>query len=531
VSTAGVVARAAARSSVRSLALMGAFMAFAVVAVADSYRSLYATRSDREALASLIEGNRAFESLFGAASGIDTVEGFTAWRAGTPVLLIVAVVSLLAATRLLRGEEDAGRWEAVLAGGIGAAPATAATLAALVAVLALPAAVAGAAFLSADADASQALAEALVLWGQAAVFTAVGAVAAQLVAPRSRAAGLAAIVMGATFALRIVADGVEGWEGLRAITPFGWAEMAQPLVEVRWGWVAIPFAVSIGLVAVAAASARRRDLGAGLLGYRDSRRSSSVLLGSAERYALRSSLRPAVVWTVATTAMATLLGLLAADIVDFLTASDAFARFASRIGPGFRLTGPDAFLGMAVTFVAIPVALAGVYRVSAARDEESSGRLDVTLAGTTRRSTLIAAWATAAMGVAAAVALVSVSVAFGVAALRGAEVRITDGWLAALNTLPAAAAFIGVTVLLFGLVPRWAAALSVGLVGVAELVALLGAQRALPTWLLDLSPFAYVRPVPSVPADIVGGITLFVLGVAATAVGGLAFGRRDVVRD
>lgn len=531
MSAAGVVARAAARSSVRSLTLMGAFMAFAVVAVANSYRSLYATPGDRTAVASLIEGNRAFESLFGAASGLDTVEGFTAWRAGTPVLLIVAVVALLAATRLLRGEEDAGRWEAVLSGGIGAALATAATLGTLVAVLALPAAVAGAAFLAADADASRALAEALVLWGHAAVFAGVGAVAAQLVAPRRRAAGLAAIVMGATFVLRIVADGVEGWEGLRAVTPFGWAELAQPLLEVRLGWVAVPFAVSAGLGAFAIASARRRDLGAGLLGYRDSRRSSSVLLGSAEGYALRSSLRPAVVWTVTTTAMATLLGLLAADIVDFLMTSDAFARFASRIGPGFQLTGPEAFLGMAVTFVAIPVALAGVYRVAAARDEESTGRLDVTLAGTTRRSTWIAAWATAAIALAAAVALVSVTVAFGVAALRGAEVRITDGWLAALNTLPAAATFVGVAVLLFGLVPRWAAAVSVGLVGVAELVALLGAQRALPSWLLDLSPFAYVRPVPSVPADVAGGMTLVVIGVAAAAVGGLAFARRDVVQD
>ena len=106
-----------------------------------------------------------------------------------------------------------------------------------------------------------------------------------------------------------------------------------------------------------------------------------------------------------------------------------------------------------------------------------------------------------------------------------------DGWVAALNTLPAAAAFIGIAVLLFGLLPRRVAGISVALVGVGELIALLGAQRALPAWLRDLSPFAYVRPVPSVPADVDGGVMLLVIGVAAAVIGTVAFVRRDVVHD
>jgi ABC-2 type transport system permease protein len=531
MSPSRIVARNAVGSAFRSVALMGAFMAFAVVAVANSYRSLYATAGVRAAVADLIEGNRALESLFGAARGLDTVEGFTAWRAGTPVLIILAVVGLLAATRLLRGEEDAGRWESVLAGAIGPVPATAATLAALVGLLGLPAAVTGAAFLSADADGAQAAREALMLWGHGAVFATIGALASQLVAPRRRAAGLAALVMGATFLIRVVADGAEGWGWLRAFTPFGWAELAQPLGTVRWGWMVVPLGVSVVLGAVAVLGARRRDLGAGWVGYRDSRRSSPLLLGSAERYALRSSLRPALVWTVATATMATLLGLLAADIVGFLNASASFAGFASKIAPGFQLSGAEAFLGMAVTFLAIPVALAGVYRVAAARDEESTGRLDVTLAGSTRRAAWIGAWAVTGLLVATVVALVAVTFAFGVAALRGAEINVIDGWVAALNTLPAAAAFIGIAVLLFGLLPRWVASVSVALVGVAELVALLGAQQALPAWLRDLSPFAYVRPVPSVAADVEGSVMLLAIGVVAAVVGTVGFVKRDVVHD
>jgi ABC-2 type transport system permease protein len=50
---------------------------------------------------------------------------------------IGAIGGLLAATRLLRGEEDSGRWQLVLAGGTRASRATLATLAALGAAIAV----------------------------------------------------------------------------------------------------------------------------------------------------------------------------------------------------------------------------------------------------------------------------------------------------------------------------------------------------------------------------------------------------------
>ena len=60
--------------------------------------------------------NHATSALFGPAPGLDTVAGFTAFKVSMSLMVLGGVWGLLTATRLLRGEEDAGRWELLLAG-------------------------------------------------------------------------------------------------------------------------------------------------------------------------------------------------------------------------------------------------------------------------------------------------------------------------------------------------------------------------------------------------------------------------------
>ena len=101
------------------------------------------------------------------------------------------------ATRLLRGEEDAGRWRLVLAGDTRPSRATAATLAALGAAAGVI--FAGTAFLTAcagrnrdvDFSVADACFYALSVAIAPAVFVAVGALASQLSRTRRAATGLA----------------------------------------------------------------------------------------------------------------------------------------------------------------------------------------------------------------------------------------------------------------------------------------------------------------------------------------------------
>ncbi|MDH4074934.1 MAG: hypothetical protein OEW29_03275 [Acidimicrobiia bacterium] len=119
----GMVARRAARSG----ALWGLLFGAMVAATTATYVSAFPTPADRAALASTMEGNPAFEALFGLLRGMDTVAGYTAYKTMVTLVILAATWGLLG-TRALRGEEDGGRWELLLAGPTTRREATAQTL-------------------------------------------------------------------------------------------------------------------------------------------------------------------------------------------------------------------------------------------------------------------------------------------------------------------------------------------------------------------------------------------------------------------
>src|SRR4051794_1697400 len=83
--------------------------------VAVQYRTTFEGALDRSALRALVE-NPAIRIIFGPPVALDNAGGFTVWRTGTPLLILASVRILLAATRITCGEEDAGRYELLLAG-------------------------------------------------------------------------------------------------------------------------------------------------------------------------------------------------------------------------------------------------------------------------------------------------------------------------------------------------------------------------------------------------------------------------------
>ncbi|MGH9273136.1 MAG: polyketide antibiotic transporter, partial [Acidimicrobiales bacterium] len=101
----------------RSTLVLTILLFAGALAVMAGYEGLYPEGSDRSPAVALGE-NPGFRALLGSGAGLDTPGGFTAWRFGGPAVIILAVWSYLAATRLLRGEEDAGRAEMVWAGAI-----------------------------------------------------------------------------------------------------------------------------------------------------------------------------------------------------------------------------------------------------------------------------------------------------------------------------------------------------------------------------------------------------------------------------
>jgi ABC-2 type transport system permease protein len=523
----GVIARLAARQAMVGAAIWGAVFALLFVVVVVGYTATY-TRAERQAVAGELAGNTAFAALFGPVREIATVGGFAAWRIGSFVALVAAVWGLLAATRLLRGEEDEGRRDLILSGPVtrvGAAAASQAGILAGFAVLwgSTALALAILAIFEPELSVGGGLYLALAVTITAVAFAAVGAFTAQLASSRREAAGLAGAIFALALMARVAAYSSEALDWLRWTTPFGWAIELRPFADPRPALL-VPLALwTVAFGAGALALARRRDVGGAVLRLRSDRRAHTELLGSPLAISARAALGGFAGWAVGLVLTGLLFGLLAADVAAVagdMPGWDALGEI--------QLATAEGYLAVVFLLIAIALSLYGATHISAWREEESHGRLDLVLAQPhSRREWLAGRIAVALLAIAA------LAVLTGLAAWLGSTIRATGisaGEMVAtgLNMVPLAASFLGLGVLLVGLVPRHASPLLFGLIPAAYLWELTGAILDAPEWLLALSPFHHLALLPSASFDPLASVLMLGVGLAAALAGLERFRRRDL---
>ncbi len=526
------VARWTARRAARPGALWGYVFGAVAAASAYQYPRTFPTVESRLRVAASLRGNAGFAALFGPIRHLETVAGYTAYKSMMTLMLLGSIWGLLIATRLTRGEEDAGRWELYLAGWTtrgGAARQAAAGLGVGVVALWVPTALLLAivgATAKVDIGVGAALFFATSMVAAAAMFMAVGLLAGQLAATRHQANLIGAAVLAGSYLVRMVGDSAAGLGWLRWGSPLGWIEELRPLTGSR-PWAFLPIVLlTAGFGVAAVRIAAGRDLGAGRLGERETQRAHTRLLGGQGGLTLRLS-RPAIVsWTVALVATGLVFGLVAQAAASALKSSPALGRVIQRLGG--TAPGAAAYLGFVFVAAAGLVAVAVCGQVAAIRNEESSGHLDNLLVRAVPRWR----WLIVRLAVGAGLVVVA-SVLAGVAAWAGAASQHTGiafGSMvkAGLNVTPPALFVLGVGALAYGVLPRAAIGVAYGLVVwsfVAEIIA--GASSSV-HWLRTTSPMLHITPVPAAPPDWTAAAWLIGLGVLAAVLGLVAFDRRDL---
>jgi ABC-2 type transport system permease protein len=528
-----VVAWLVGRRAVRSGVGWGAVFGVYVTSSAAGYASQFPTDASRLKFARSLGSNVGLQALLGPARRIDTVAGFTAWRALGVLSLVGAVWGLLAGTRLLRGEEEAGRWELLLAGQTTRRRAAAQGLAGLatgwVALLATTAliTIAGGRTVHPPFSLSGALFFAVALTASAAVFLAVGAVASQLAATRRQAASLTAGVLGVAFVIRMVADSGSHLRWALWLSPLGWVEEMHPFTGPRPALLVPVAALTISLGVLAIPLAGSRDLGSSILPARDTAPARTRLLGSPAGLAVRLSRPVTIGWITAIAACGLLFGLVAQSAADAVSGSatveDAIRRLGGRHG------GADAYLGLTFLVIATLVALVAAGQVAANREEEASGRLENLLTRAVGRPR----WLAGRLAM-AAVLIVACGAAAGVLAWAGAASQnsgVKFGALVAagINTVPPAAFLLGLGTLVYGALPRAAVAATYGLIAWSFLIEFVGSVVKASSLLLDTSVLYHVAPAPATNPHWSSAAALTGLGIAAAVAGGALFTRRDVV--
>lgn len=528
-----VVARLVGRRAIRSALACGGAFALYVVASISGYLSTYKTVASRQQLARALAPNVGLRALIGPARHLDTAAGFASWRCLGVLSLVGAAWGLLAATRLLRGEEDAGRWELLLSGRTTRLRAAAQAMVglgggwALLFVLTALATVVDGRQPKPALSVSSSVFFAASVTAAAAIFLAVGALTSQLAATRRQAASLAGGVLGVAFVLRMVADSGSGLRWIAWLSPLGWVEELRPLTGSRPVLLVPIIALVSCSFGLAVWLAGARDLGASVFPDSSSARPRLRLLSSPAALAVRLVRAVAVGWIAALSLGGLLFGVVAQSAANATAGSATVQRALNRLGG--RQGGAAAYLGITFLLVATLVGLIACGQVVATREEEAEGRLDNLLVRPSGRST----WLAGRLGVALCV-LVLGGVAAGLAAWLGAATQhsgIAFGTLveAGVNTVPPAVLLLGVGTLVHAGAPRLAGAVAYGLMAWSFLIEFIGSVVKMSHWVLDTSVLFHVAPAPATSPHWASAAVLVALGVLTAMAGGVLFNRRDLI--
>ncbi|HTD49516.1 MAG TPA: hypothetical protein VK771_02885 [Acidimicrobiia bacterium] len=527
---------AIARRSFRQLRIGAAAWAVVfggtVASSALTYVSSFPTASSRHQLAVTTAGDTALAVLFGPISAVDTVGGYTVYKCFVFLTTIGAIWAVLAATRLLRGEEDAGRWQLLLTGQTRASRATAATLSAMGVAIAVVFCGTTSITLLAGRHANvgfgvgETVVYALSIAIAPAVFGAVGALTSQFGATRRTATGVGIGAIGAAFIVRMLADSSQHAHWLLWATPFGWTQLMRPFTHDDL-WPLLPAALTVAVMSGAAiVLASRRDAGQGLLASRDVSPQRTFGFGSPLQLAVRLELPVLSAWCAGAAAAAFALGL-----VVKITTGNVPRSVTSTLGKfGVKGAFAEQYFGVAFLLVATVVALLPASQIGAASDEETSGRLLHLLAQPVHRRRLFAG---RLVLTGTAIALAGLLAGLGAwvgAATQGVDLHVISMVDAGLNVIPTALVTLGIGAVVLSVTPRRAASSVYGVVLWSLFADLFGSIVGGVRWLDRLSLFHYMALAPAQHADPRTVALTVVAAVVLCVIATIGFGHRNVQR-
>ena len=432
---------------------------------------------------------------------------------------------------MLRGEEEAGRWELLLTGqstrrsaaaqALGGLGLGLGTLWLVTAVITVLTGLISSVGFSVGASLYFSLAQVAA----ALMFLAVGALTSQLAATRRQALSLGGWFLGYCYLVRMVADAGVGLHGLIWASPLGWIEELQPLTSPNPVALLPIVGFSVATVTLALHFSGLRDVGASVLRDRTHARPRLRLLSGQLTLSIRL-LRPVIVgWVVALAATGLALGLIANQAGGTVSGSSVEEVFARLGAPG---TSAQSFLGVCFLIVAILAGFTAAGQTTAARGEEAEGRTDNIAIEPVSRTAWLGGRVAIAVLVLVLGGLVAGVFAWVGVALEGGGVSFTTLLKAGVNVVPAAICLLGIGILAMGVWPRKTSYVVYGYLGWSLLIELVGGFGSGSRWLLDTSLYHQMAAAPAVdPNWAVNGVMIGI-GAAAALVGIASFRRRDL---
>jgi ABC-2 type transport system permease protein len=518
----GLLIRHALRLDRIRLAVWVLGTAFVPVVTYWTYASLYPTPQDRLVLGATLKANPAFSLLLGPAGDLTGAGGYTAWRTIVITTIFVAVMSILTVIRHTRTDEENGRTELLAAGCVGRFAFLASGLAtAAIACVASGLAIA-VGLLAAGASPTGTIAYAAAVTLGGILFGAVAAVTAELASFGRTAISLAIGVLAATYILRAWGD-ASSVHWVSWLSPLGWTEKIDAFTLNRWWTLALPVALTAVLAGISVRLAATRDFGRGLIAAHHGPATAPDSLAGAFGLAWRLHRARLVGWALGLAAYGALIGSVTTSIASVIAHSAIGKTFL-----GGSANFADLYLAEILNVMGIVASIYGIQAMLTARSEEIDGRVELVLSTPLTRWRWLASHMVFALG-GSAIVVIAGGLGAGVTArLDGAATSVTGVLGGALAQIPAIWVVVGLTALIFALVPRLSV-LGWSIVAASFVISFFGPLLKLPRPVLDLSAFTHVPRLPGGPLEVAP--LLWLGGLAAVLVVGtfIAFRRRSIV--
>ncbi len=484
------------------------------------------------------EASRAALTMWGRDPGIrmmagqpiavETVGGFAVWDAGLYLTLILGAWALTTATRVIRGDEEHGRSDLLLAGPIRSGRALAAQFLVLFGGCVLVGAGVGLGLAGSGAQVWGSVLFGALMIGYCATLVGLAGVACQVFATRVGALGVSASVLVGWMLLRMVSNSMDSRAWLGWLTPTGWIDQLRAFGENRWWVLLVPLVTAAVLVAAAVGLRERRDSAAGLLAGREGHRSRSWGLGSPLGFAWRAHLGVLLAWGAGVAIAALVVGAMLRTVDDFLATDQGFIDILAQMGMEVSdLTG--GFVSMWAIILGLVIAVFAAFRMGATRAEEASTRAEFLLTRPVRRWRWLGGHVLCLLASVLLLSTVAATALWLGGVATGAPLTAGDAFAATFNAVPMVMVFAGLSVLVFGIAPRLTVAVGASAAVAAYVLQLVGPMLDWPGWVVAISPFHHLAAVPVDPFGMTAAMVMVVLGLALAAGGIAAFERRDLV--
>ncbi len=497
-----------------------------VVYVVSALPSAYKTPEELQAAVSLY-ADPVGRMLIGPGYGFDnpSVQQFVANGYGLYFMILAALMSMFLIVRHTRVEEQTGRAELVRANVVGRYAALTAAIGVAIITNVLAAAVIFLLMVGMGGfDITGSLLFAVSIGAVGLAFAGITTITVQLSEYSKIATAMAGGVLGAAFVVRAGGDMMAaGGNALSWLSPLGWAQQTAPFVLDRWWPLAFLIVLAVITTLIGYVLLVRRDLGASLLAVRPGPARAKPSLGTPLGFAFRLQ-RPSIIgWAIALAISGVVFGAFADGL---LSATDNMPEvFMELLGSGESLLA--GYFGYMAMFMAYLAGTFAILAIQGVRNEETSGRAEPILAtGLGRTRWLGSNILITIFGIVLLMIIAGISTGIGAAIVTGDWGYITELTLAHLNQVPAVLVLLGITTLLFGILPRaimavWA------LLGFSVFIGTFGRLFDLPG-LYNLSPFSHLASMPLESFAIKPAVVLTTIALITLLIGIAGLKRRAI---